>query len=427
MPRIPSDGQLDSTLALLANPYFFIAERCRRLETDLFETRILLGRTICMTGPAAAELFYRNEQLVRKDAMPARIQKTLLGEGGVQGLDGEAHRHRKRMFMSLMTSARIGALRDRMRQLLDARANDWEGMDRVVLYDETREILAKAVCAWAGVPLPPADVARRTRQLTGLFQNAGSVGPRHWRARLSRHRLQRWASRMGGQVRDGSLEPQEESALHVIATWRDPDGALLRPAVAAVELLNVLRPTVAVSVFMTSAAHALHEHGDWQHKLREDQGNLEPFVQEVRRFYPFFPAVAAWSTKDFRWRDYHFPQGRRILLDLTGTNSDPRTWDAPGEFRPDRFQHWNGNAFTFIPQGGGSHDTGHRCPGEWIAIELMKAFCDFLVGSITYDLPDQDLSIDLSSLPALPKSRVVISRIRRRTSLRHDRIEVPAD
>ncbi|MGR3446707.1 MAG: cytochrome P450, partial [Paracoccus sp. (in: a-proteobacteria)] len=66
MPRIPSDGQLDSTLALLANPYFFIAERCRRLETDLFETRILLGRTICMTGPAAAELFYRNEQLVRK-------------------------------------------------------------------------------------------------------------------------------------------------------------------------------------------------------------------------------------------------------------------------------------------------------------------------------------------------------------------------
>ncbi|MCS5603710.1 MAG: cytochrome P450, partial [Paracoccus sp.] len=82
---------------------------------------------------------------------------------------------------------------------------------------------------------------------------------------------------------------------------------------------------------------------------------------------------------------------------------------------------------TFIPQGGGSHDTGHRCPGEWIAIELMKAFCDFLVGSITYDLPDQDLSIDLSSLPALPKSRVVISRIRRRTSLRHDRIEVPAD
>ena len=192
MPRIPSDGQLDSTLALLANPYFFIAERCRRLETDLFETRILLGRTICMTGPAAAELFYRDEQLVRKDAMPARIQKTLLGEGDVQGLDGEAHRHRKRMFMSLMTSARIGALRDRMLQLLDARASDWEGMDRVVLYDETREILAKAVCAWAGVPLPPADVARRTRQLTGLFQNAGSVGPRHWRARLSRHRLQRW-------------------------------------------------------------------------------------------------------------------------------------------------------------------------------------------------------------------------------------------
>lgn len=33
---------LDSTLALLADGYTFIAKRCRRYESDIFETRLML-------------------------------------------------------------------------------------------------------------------------------------------------------------------------------------------------------------------------------------------------------------------------------------------------------------------------------------------------------------------------------------------------
>ena len=36
---------------------------------------------------------------------------------------------------------------------------------------------------------------------------------------------------------------------------------MLDPRIAAVELLNILRPTVAVSVFITFTAHALHQFG----------------------------------------------------------------------------------------------------------------------------------------------------------------------
>lgn len=99
MSDTPSAKGFDSTLALLRNPYGFISKTCRDLDADLFKTRILLQKTICMTGAAAAEAFYREDRLIRAGSMPGRIQKTLLGEGGVQGLDGEAHRHRKKMFM----------------------------------------------------------------------------------------------------------------------------------------------------------------------------------------------------------------------------------------------------------------------------------------------------------------------------------------
>lgn len=101
MKPIPRDIKFDSTLALLADPYEFVSKRCRRYGADLFETRLLLRSTICMTGPKAARLFYDPDRFMRRGAMPGRIQKTLLGKGGVQGLDDAAHRHRKRMFMSL--------------------------------------------------------------------------------------------------------------------------------------------------------------------------------------------------------------------------------------------------------------------------------------------------------------------------------------
>ncbi len=81
MPRIPRDKSFESTLALIRDPYRFIAKRCRRYGADLFETRLRLQRTICMTGPEAARLFYDPSHFERRDAMPKAIQKTLLGQG----------------------------------------------------------------------------------------------------------------------------------------------------------------------------------------------------------------------------------------------------------------------------------------------------------------------------------------------------------
>ena len=150
-------------------------------------------------------------------------------------------------------------------------------------------------------------------------------------------------------VRDRRLVPPTESALAVIAGHRDEDGALLSPRIAAVELLNVLRPTVATSVYITLLAHALHSFPDVAPAPASDRSVLRRFVQEVRRFYPFFPAVAARSRKDFRWRNVRFPAGRRFLLDLHATNTDPHLWNEPETFNPERFRE-DISAFALIPQ-----------------------------------------------------------------------------
>ena len=109
MREIPRDGALDSTLALLREGYEFVSNRCNRYETDVFQARIMLRRTVCMRGVEAAKLFYDEQRMTRRGAAPLRLQLTLFGRGGVQSLDGQAHRHRKAMFMSLMSSESIAA------------------------------------------------------------------------------------------------------------------------------------------------------------------------------------------------------------------------------------------------------------------------------------------------------------------------------
>src|SRR3546814_10136908 len=145
-----------------------------------------------------------------------------------------------------------------------------------------QELLTRSVCGWAGVPLPEAEVGRRAAELTALFDYAGSVGPKHWWSRLSRRRSESWIEGIVEQIRPGDLSPPEGSAARVIATWRAQDGAVLSPRIAAVELLNILRPAVAVSVFIVFAAHSLPRFPACRRELQTGGASPVLFVTEVR-------------------------------------------------------------------------------------------------------------------------------------------------
>ncbi|WP_089158062.1 cytochrome P450 [Micromonospora sp. NBS 11-29] len=413
MSTMPSDRGPDGTLAFLREGYRFVGARCDRLGTDVFQTRLLLEHTICLRGREAAELFYDEERFVRRGAMPMRGQRTLTGVGGVQGLDGAAHRARKAMFMSIMTPAGVR----RLGQLFDdewrARVPAWAEGGPVRLYDEVGRMLTRVVCAWAGVPLTEADVRRRTAQLHAMIEAPAAVGPRHWRGLLGRSRAEQWAGALIERVRAGALPASEGSALRVVATHRDERGAPLPRRIAAVELLNVLRPTVAVDRYVVFAALALHDHPGWRDRVRGDDAVTEQFVQEVRRYYPFFPVAAARVRRSFEWQGYAFPQGRRVLLDLYGTNHHPGLWPEPERFRPERFAGWRTDPYGLVPQGGGDHLTGHRCAGEWLTIELMKRAVANLTGTMSYRVPPQDLALDLGTMPALPPSGLLVDGVRR--------------
>ncbi len=119
MPEIPREKSPESSLFLLLDGYNFISKRSQRFKSDVFQTRLLFQKAICLIGEEATRLFYDNEKFVRAGANPKMLLKTLLGETGVQTKDGLTHRFRKVMFMSLMTSESI-------QQLVDLTAGQWK-------------------------------------------------------------------------------------------------------------------------------------------------------------------------------------------------------------------------------------------------------------------------------------------------------------
>lgn len=404
--------RFDESLAFKRDPYRFIAKRCRQIASDVYETRLFLRKTTCLTGRAAAQLFYDGTHFARHGAAPEPLQKTLLGVGGVQSLDGAAHQHRKAMFLALMTPGRVRELAELFRQELLAELAQWQSQDQVVLYDALQPVLTRAVCKWSGVPLAPREISRRSKQLTALFDAAGRF-PAHFKSRVDRTRAEDWAAGLIENVRLGAIRPPAQTALREIALHRDLEGQLLPAHTAAVELLNVLRPTVAVSVYIVFCAHALHQFAAAADELRTGgQPYMDAFISEVRRFYPFFPAVPARVRQPFRWGGHEFPRGRRVMLDLHGINHDERVWQDPETFHPQRFLQSNGeDAYAFVPQGGGSHQLQHRCPGEWITVALMRTAIELFTQTIRYNVPPQDLSVDATRLPALPRSRFVICAV----------------
>lgn len=413
--QVLHDKSIDSTLALSQEGYLFIKNRIDKYQSNLFETHLMGRKVICISGEEAAKAFYDEKRFKRNDATPKRVEKVLFGVDAIHTKDDEAHTHRKLLFMSLMTPSHQKRIAELTSKEWQASINKWESAKEIILFDEAKYILCRAACRFAGVPLPDSEVKDRTDDFNAMIDAFGAVGPRYWKGRTARTRAEKWITGVIEDVRTGKLKTEEDSPLYAIAFYKKPNGSLMDTQMAAVELINIIRPIVAISYFITFTALALNEHSRCKEKLLSgDINELEMFVQEVRRYYPFVPCLSAIVRKDFIWNQYEFKEGTLVLLDVYGTNHDSKIWEKPDEFIPERFKERKNNLFDFIPQGGGDPNNGHRCPGEGITVEIMKISLDFLVNKIEYEVPAQDLSYSLSTMPTLPESGFIMNNIKQK-------------
>jgi len=401
----------DGTLSLARKGYGWLPDLRRRTGRPVVRTRLLGRPAVGLVGEDAARFFYDEAHVRRAGAVPGPVQSTLFGHGAVQSLDGSAHRVRKAWFLKQLAPERLQGLVQRTVEAWDAAAEGWASAGRIVLHEEAARVLAQGVCRWAGIPLGATEVAPVAADMVAMVDGFATAGPRHWRARAARRRRESWLGGLVADVRAGSADHvPEDSLVRSIAGHRDADGTALDDRTAAVEVINVVRPTVAVSWYVAFAAHAMHRWPQHRDALRSGDGAFGvAFAHEVRRFYPFAPFVGGLATRDLEWRGQPIPQGAMVLLDLYGQNHDAGLWPAPYDFRPESFLDRALGDYDLVPQGGGDPRTGHRCPGEPVTVALLAALAQRLAQLDWSMIQSQDLRIPLRRIPPLPLRRVEIA------------------
>lgn len=297
---------------------------------------------------------------------------------------------------------------------LDKYARQWEAKEVVNLYEESKKILFESVCQWAGIPYEKEKVPEYAEYFGLMIYGFGRIGKNYRKGKHARKIVEAWIKGIITDVREGTLVVDTKSPLYQVSMYDEEDGMKLPAQIAAVEVINIIRPIIAIATYITFEAVALEAYPECKAQLQKrDPQYTEMFCQEVRRFYPFAPFVGAKVKQDFEWNGYSFKLNQLVMLDIYGTNHDTKLWDEPYEFRPERFAKREKNLYDFIPQGGGKMAESHRCAGDITTLKIMEVFAEYLVNGITYDLPEQDLKFSLKKIPTLPNSGVVLSNIRK--------------
>jgi fatty-acid peroxygenase len=397
MNEIPQISTLQAFAGLLQHGYQFIQHTCQKQGTKIFGLPLLEEDILCFYGIEASEVFYDPEKFERRDTMLRRAKK-IWGNNSARTSDGASHASRER----------IQQLTALIADCWESDCKHWQPGASVNLHMRARQVFCRAVCAWTGIPLREEEVAMRADDLYALEDALGAIGGRHRRSRKARKRMEAWLAEVVVQYRT-SPRLQPHTALHIVAMHRDAHISLLDSSVAASELINMLYPVVAIATCVTFAALALHEHPSCAERVRKgDIEYITCFIEEVRRLYPIAPFVSARARKEFAWQGYTFPRGALVLLDIYGTNHDGARWHLPEQFDPGRFYRWNDDPFEYIPPDGESVLLGHRSAGEALTAEVLKVTLLHLTQKVKYEVPEQDLGIDLTRMPALPKSGFIL-------------------
>jgi len=129
-------------------------------------------------------------------------------------------------------------------------------------------------------------------------------------------------------------------------------------------------------------------------------------VNETLRVRPVVPIVARMLTEDFELAGRRLPAGTRVMPSIYLTNRNPRVYEAPGEFRPERFLEDSPDTFSWIPFGGGIR----RCIGASFAQLEMKLMLRTMLGELEPSLPATRLPLRGRAREAAPGGELIRRR-----------------
>lgn len=118
---------------------------------------------------------------------------------------------------------------------------------------------------------------------------------------------------------------------------------------------------------------------------------LKSVIKESMRLHPAAPLLLPRETTETcRINNYTIPAKTRVFLNAKAISLDPKYWENPNEFIPERFMEssvdFKGQHFEMIPFG-----VGRRiCPGMNFAVPLIELALANLLLRFDWRLPEME-------------------------------------
>jgi cytochrome P450 family 135 len=385
----------------------WLMDRCARRLGDAFTLTFAPSgmQIVLVSDPDAVKALFT----APPDAAPSATRDSpvapIVGRSSVLVLTGPEHMRQRKLLLPPFHGERMREYEDTIVQATRRDMSSWPLGVPMQLHPRTRaitlEVILRAVFgvedrlgelheAIAGL-LEPAQTLALVRFALRLG-NRDALPPGAIAQTLARVDELLYAE-IAHRRRQSDLA-QRTDILSLLLQARDEDGEQMTDGELRDELITLLlagHETTATSVAW--AIERLVRHPDKLARLvaeidaGEGEEYLKAVVDETLRVRPVVPIVVRLLQQDMQVGAHRLPAGARAAAAIYLTNRNPRAYEAPTEFRPERFLDSAGGGavktFSWIPFGGGIR----RCIGAAFAQLEMKLILRTVLGELEPSLP----------------------------------------
>jgi cytochrome P450 len=288
---------------------------------------------------------------------PERLLR-FVEDGLLLSMTAERHDRVRRVLARAFTLRRVDEQRTLMRQVANARIDEFSPEGTVDLVDEfTDRYPMEVLCRVIGVP--SADIPQFLAAAHDLHLMA-AVPMEPGFARID-EALKVLESYVVDILDERRRNPRDDFITGLVEAQQIEGG--LTPSELVGNVVNLLFAGAGTTRYqLASTARAVLENGMWE-ALAADTSLVPAAVEEALRFYPVTQFVVRIPDDDVAAGPFVFRARRRVILNLQAASRDPEVFPDP-----DRFDvHRHSAARSRLPFGWGMH----HCLGHALARAAM--------------------------------------------------------
>ncbi|PCR89575.1 cytochrome P450 [Natrinema ejinorense] len=380
-----------------SDPIQFLNDACRD-HGDLVKLEMFGNEVYITRSPEDAKrVFDTNNANYEKSSAQQEGFKRIMGEDIIIS-EGELWRHQRNVLLPVISRDRVASFSPDITDYTEEMLDSWTEGEVIDVNREmmglTARVMCKVIFNWEADGYGETISENLRTVTTYLFKDSVGVTAPEWLPTPQNRRFK------------DALETLNAIADEIIATRRhaddDVDDLITRTLEmrddSDRELTNdILRGKVMTMSFaahettaqgLTFTLYLLSQHPHIRQRLQEEldaelDGRsptaedlseldfLEAVIKESFRVYSPGYSINREVINDDELSGYHIPAGSMVIVYQWGIHRNPRVWDRPHTFDPDRWLEDGqpaDNEFAYIPFGAGPR----RCAGQQFSLLESK-------------------------------------------------------